>query len=243
MDGRLTNRRGETAAHLELKRAALLWAQANGYSICAAEVSLPRCRFRADIAAYRPEGDRCGATAIFECKQARSDLRRDNESSETTRRRLTALYRRREVLERCLRAHYPRAVMRDSLFADYDTHDLEAIPHRGYTRLRREMSALQRRLADCTKFETLARYHCANLLYLVVPEHLYRPAEVPLGWGALVRRNDGMSVAIEPSWHEVTNRQRLTFLERVGVAASRYFVRQWQITFDEVIELRCRSLP
>ena len=46
--------RGETDTHVRLKRLALLWAQANGYSACAAEVSLPQCRYRADVAAYRP---------------------------------------------------------------------------------------------------------------------------------------------------------------------------------------------
>jgi hypothetical protein len=243
MDQSVAKRRGETTAHLELKRAALLWAQAHGYSVCAAEVSLPRCRFRADIAAYRPERNRIGSTAIFECKQARSDLRRDNESTAATRERLTALFRRRQILERCLRVHYPPAALRDSLFAEYETHDLEAIPHRGYARLRREMISLQRRLADCTKFETLTRYHCANLLYLVVPEELFRPAEVPLGWGALVRRNDALALAIEPVWQEVREMSRVAFLERIGVAATRRLDRQWQVTFEDVLELRCRSLP
>ena len=53
MDETITPRNGETAAHRELKRLALLWAQAQGYSACALEVSLPRCRYRADVAAYR----------------------------------------------------------------------------------------------------------------------------------------------------------------------------------------------
>ena len=53
MDETITPRKGETAAHRELKRLALVWAQAQGYSACALEVSLPRCRYRADVAAYR----------------------------------------------------------------------------------------------------------------------------------------------------------------------------------------------
>ena len=47
-------RRGETAAHLLLKRLALFWAQKQGYHSCAYEVSLPNCRYRADLAAYMP---------------------------------------------------------------------------------------------------------------------------------------------------------------------------------------------
>ncbi|MEY2561531.1 MAG: hypothetical protein QOG51_1946, partial [Verrucomicrobiota bacterium] len=78
MDPAVAVRRGETDQHIRLKRLALVWAQANGYSICAAEVSLPQCRYRADVAAYRADGKGPGATAIFECKQARPDLRRDN---------------------------------------------------------------------------------------------------------------------------------------------------------------------
>ena len=69
----------ETAAHRELKRRALIWAQAHGYRVAAAEVSLPNLRFRLDVAAYRPERIRqlqpgggmrqrqvVGLTAVFE---------------------------------------------------------------------------------------------------------------------------------------------------------------------------------
>lgn len=40
-------RSGETEAHARLKRRALIWAQAHGYSACALEVGLPHCRYRA----------------------------------------------------------------------------------------------------------------------------------------------------------------------------------------------------
>lgn len=48
------------------------------------------------------------------------------------------------------------------------------------------MQALQNRLFDCTKFETLIRYHCTNLFFLVLPNELFREPEIPIGWGALV---------------------------------------------------------
>jgi len=57
MDQRITIRRGETEAHMRLKRLAFVWAQRQGYSACAMEVALPRCRYRVDVAAYRPDGD------------------------------------------------------------------------------------------------------------------------------------------------------------------------------------------
>ena len=44
MDEELTKRRAETDAHARLKRLSLLWAQAQGYTACAVEVSLPRSR-------------------------------------------------------------------------------------------------------------------------------------------------------------------------------------------------------
>src|SRR6266404_4454164 len=141
-------KRGETAAHIALKRLALLWAQSRGYSVCAFEVQLPRCRFRADLAGYRPNGKEIGTTAIFECKQAFPDLRRDNGCSAVTVKRL----------EKNLRIHYPALRIPDSLFSDFDSHNFAAIEHRGYARVLRELSALQNRLFDCTKFERLIRY-------------------------------------------------------------------------------------
>src|SRR5438067_10998021 len=102
----LKSQRGETAAHAGLKRLALIWAQAHGYSICAIEVSLPQCRYRADIVAYRPEPKAAGSTAIFECKQALPDLRRDNGCSARLREGLQNVHRRRLLLERPFPVHF-----------------------------------------------------------------------------------------------------------------------------------------
>src|SRR5436305_13125164 len=103
----VTNAHGETARHSRLKRLAFLWAQAHGFSACAMEVTLPRCRYRADVAGYRRHPKPIGSTAIFECKQALCDLRRDNCHSESARHRLEEICKRREFLETRLRAHYP----------------------------------------------------------------------------------------------------------------------------------------
>ena len=84
-----------------------------------------------------------GVTAIFECKQARPDLRRDNCRSDVTRERLRSVSRRREVLEKHLRIHYPTLRTGDSLFPEYDSHDFSAIGHQGYSRVLREFTALQ----------------------------------------------------------------------------------------------------
>ena len=232
---------GETATHERLKRVALLWAQAQGYAACAFEVSLPRCRYRADIAAYRPGPNGIGSTAIFECKQALSDLRRDNCCVSAAHARLEIVQRRRQTLEKHLRVHYPILRVADTLFPEFDSHDFAAIGHRGYTRVLRELAALQKRLYDCTKFETLLRYRCANLFFLVVTDQLYDEAEIPAGWGALVESEGTLSLLRKPVWHENTPESRLGLLERVARAGTRALNRQLEIQFEDVISLRCRS--
>ncbi len=236
----LTNGRGETEAHAELKRRALLWAQAQGYSACAIEVSLPRCRFRADVAAYRPDGKQIGATAIFECKQALVDLRRDNGCTATTLRRLEKAHRRREILERNLRVHYPALRIADSLFVEFDSHNFAAIDHRGYQQTLRQMRALQNQLFDGTKFETLIRYRCANLFFLVLPEALFHESEIPAGWGALLAAGNGLELVRKPAWHGTTPEAQQRFLYRVAAAGTRALNRQLAISFDEIAAARCR---
>jgi len=237
------SRRGETAAHAGLKRLALLWAQARSYSVCAFEVQLPRCRFRADLAAYRPNGKEIGTTAIFECKQALPDLRRDNGCSIATAKRLEKVFQRRQGLEKNLRIHYPALRISDSLFSDFDSHNFAAIKHSGYARVLRELSALQNRLFDCTKFERLIRYRCANLFFLVVSNQLFREREIPFGWGALIESEGELVPVRKPLWHDVTSANRLKLLERIAAAGTRILNKQLEITFDDLCAVRRRSYP
>jgi len=239
MDEELTKRRAETEAHARLKRLSLLWAQARGYSACAFEVSLPRSSYRADLAAYRPGAN--PVTAIFECKQALADLRRDNCCTTETRRRLEDLSRRRRILERNLRIHYPALTIADSLFAEFHSHDFEAIGHRGYLRVIRELRTLHRRVIGCAKFETLVRYRCANLFVLVLPRDIYREADLPLGWGALVENEEGLTLARKPPWHETSQDCGIDLLVRIARAGTRALNRQLEITFDDVAAERSRS--
>jgi hypothetical protein len=231
MDARLTGR-GETEAHRRLKRLTVLWAQAQGYRACAVEVSLPQCRYRADVAAYRAQGSDAGVTAIFECKQVRSDLRRDNCCTAAVRARLETVSRRREVLERNLRIHYPTLRSGESLFPEFDAHDFAAIHHYGYRRVMKELNALQKQLRGGTKFECLTRYHSANLFFLVVPQELFREAEVPLGWGALVEESERLTSRVKPQWHENSPENRLRFLQRIAQAGTRHLNRQLEIDFE-----------
>ena len=235
MDTPVAIRRSETEAHLALKRLALLWAQANGYSACAAEVSLPQCRYRADVAAYRSRLREQTVTAIFECKQALPDLRRDNCETRGTRERLRSLRRRRDILEKHLRVHYPTLRTGDSLFAEYDSHDFDAIGHRGYRRVLQESAALENRLYGGTKFECLVRYQCANLFFLVLPNELFRETEVPAGWGVLVEINGALELIRKPAWHDNASQARIRLLQRIAVAGTRQFNRAFGITREEVI--------
>jgi len=241
MDQRLRNRNGETQAHARLKRLALVWAQREGYSACAMEVTLPHCRYRADLTAYRPNGRQPVVTAIFECKQALVDLRRDNGCTSTTMRRLEQVHRRREILERNLRVHYPALRVADSLFYEFDSHNFSAIDHRGYKQVVRQTQALQNRLFDCTKFETLIRYRCANLFFLVLPSELFRGPEIPIGWGALIESNGELILARKPVWHEMEPESQLRFLERIAAAGTRVLNRQHEITFENVATAHGRS--
>jgi hypothetical protein len=230
--------RGETERHARLKRLAFLWAQAQGYSACAMEVSLPKCRYRADVAAYRLAPKRIVSTAIFECKQALCDLRRDNCHSDAARQQLETICQRRQLLERRLRTHYPNLRNGDSLFPEFDLPDFTVIGHRGYARLLRELRALQNRLYDCTKFDKLLRYRCANLYFLVLPEELFRDSELPVGWGALVESDGALTLRRKPIWHETIDEDRIRFLHRIAVTGTRVINRKLEITFDDIVALR-----
>jgi hypothetical protein len=182
-----------------------------------------------------------GSTAIFECKQALCDLRRDNCHTESARKLLDAVCHRRQVLENNLRVHYPNLQINDSLFPEFTSHDFTAIGHRGYTRVLRQLNALQNRLYDCTKFDKLMRYRCANLFFLVLPAELFRDSEIPVGWGALVECEGALALMRKPVWQETTAEHRIRFLHRIAIAGTRVLNRRLEITFDHLITKRCRS--
>jgi hypothetical protein len=114
----------------------------------------------------------------------------------------------------------------DSLFPEFDSESFAAIGHRGYARLLRELRVLQNRLYDCTKFERLIRYRCANLFFLVLPEELFRDPEIPAGWGALVESKGELTLTRKPVWHEATEEDRVRLLHRIAVAGTRALNRK-----------------
>ncbi len=231
---------GESPAHRALKQLTLFWAQKEGYRACAFEVMPPRCRFRADVVAYRPSPE-IGTTAIFECKQARSDFLIDSRSAAATRKKLAALQVRREMLERLLAVHYPTLRSGDSLFPDFDSPDLSRLEHANYRRVLGQMTVLQRRLYRHVKFETIVRYLCANLFYLVVEPDIVKPAEVPVGWGLLVRRERALDLVQRPTFQPCRPADRLVLLQRIAATGTRMLNTQNEISGEEIREARSRG--
>ena len=127
------------------------------------------------------------------------------------------------------RVHYPTLRNGDSLFPEFDLPDFTVIGHRGYSRVLRELRALQNRLYDCTKFDNLIRYRCANLSFLVLPH------------GSLPRRRDpgrlGRACGIGWRAHAPAQTRlagnapenRLRLLQRIAMAGTRAFNRQLEI--------------
>ncbi|MCB1231597.1 MAG: hypothetical protein KDN19_15105 [Verrucomicrobiae bacterium] len=240
---------GETRAHRLLKAAALRWAQEEGYRAVGLEIGLPNSRYRADVAACRLEKPRprqrvLGATAVFECKQARPDFLNDSRPEAESVARLAHLNRRREKLERLVGAHYPTLRQGESLFPEYDRADVEAISHQGYRRVITEIRQLEKAVWGRTKFDRLARYRCANLCYLVIRPGILQPAEIPISWGLLapettdfdLAENDAppprLNLIRKPAWIDAPEAHRLELLHRIAVSGTWRLNREAGLEFD-----------
>jgi len=240
----------ETAQHRELKRLALIWAQAHGYGAAAAEVSLPNYRFRLDVAAYRPgkirqlqadgrmrQQSAIGLTAVFECKASKPDFLRDARSISITLDRLKVLHERRSRIEEELLLHYPSILNGDSLFQEYQSVDFERPGHERYQRTLRDIQRLDSRLYANTKFDHLVRWGAANLFWVVGEPGIIRVHELPCAWGLLVRDGKGLHMAVKPLLHEVGESERLALLHRIALAASRAVNREHRIGYDDLRQI------
>lgn len=211
--------RGETAVHAELKRQALAWAQQNGFPLCASEVRVPRSGYRADVAACGRGPDR--RTAVLECKQARADLLKDAHAEVATRIRTEELIARRNSLEALLAAHRPDLRRGEALWPEYDCWDFSQLEHQAYRRLLAELETVQRRVLHGTKFSKMFRYRCADLLYLVVEDGIFAEAEIPAGWGLLLRQGPALTLARQPVDLGSAESQRAALLEQIALAGTR----------------------
>jgi hypothetical protein len=218
---------GETEAHATLKTLALQWAMEQGMTLAAPEVSFPHRRFRVDVAACAPErkvpSRRPAAVitsvlkgaAVFECKQVRGDLIRDNQRRASTAERLKSLDARKSHLESLLHLHLPHLANGESLFPEFDSYRLRPHRHAGYQKLVRAIVTTRSALLK-TKFDRLFSYRLANLHYLVVEERIVETHEIPCGWGLLVRTGGRLELAAKPTWQNIGVEHQLVFLQRIA---------------------------
>ncbi len=181
--------RSESAQHLALKSGALRWAQDQGFDVVAAEVRIPASGYRADVIACETtlrSGPRIKRTAVFECKQSRSDLLKDSREVQKTLARIAELQERKAQLDRLLGIHYPSLRTSDELFNEFVVPvDPASLGHEGYRATMRELEKQQRRLFGKTKFDKLFHWQSADLHYLVIIAGIIEPFEAPAGWGLL----------------------------------------------------------
>jgi hypothetical protein len=213
-------RTGESAMHRRLKEQVFLWAYDRGFRCCAVEVRAPRSSYRIDVAGIRSDRKQQESiVAIFECKQRREDLFRDNRRQSELKSSLLALQDRREKLERLLAVHRPSLRTSDSLFPEWATFDFTAIDHQGYNQTIQKIVRIQRQLLENTKFDLITRYRLANLHYLVTPPGLLDNREVPLGWGLLeVHGNEKIAEKLVPALFKGI--ETLQWLDRIAKAAT-----------------------
>jgi len=215
----------ESFAHRRLKELTLLWAYQRGYRCCAREVRSPRSPYRVDVAGVRIDRNRGTSTvAVFECKQSRTDFLRDNRRRDELRDKLLQLQERRKRLEALLAVHYPSLRTSDCLFPEWASFDFTAIDHQGYRQTIQNIGRVQSQLLQNIKFDCATRYQLGNLLYLVTPEGMIDPAEVPLGWGFLEVECDGtINEKILPA--RFSQNGTIDWLVRIGEASAAREVR------------------
>jgi hypothetical protein len=213
----------ETENHTRLKALALAWAQVNGFAICGLEVRVPKSGYRADVAAAG-RGN-AARTAVFECKQSRADLLKDCHGEAITRARLDSLAERRRTLEELLAVHRPDLRRGEALWPEYDAWDFSTLEHKAYRGVLNELETVQRRVLRGTKFSKMFRYRCADFLYLVVENGIFAEAEIPAGWGLLIREGEGLRLRRAPANLEAAASQRAALLECIAIAGTRAFNR------------------
>jgi hypothetical protein len=212
---------GESEIHRRLKEQAFLWAFDRGFRCCAMEVRAPRSSFIVDLAAIRFDRiENQPMVAIFECKQSRQDLDRNNGRRNELKAALLNLQERREKLERLLAVHYPSLRISNSLFPEWSTTDFSSLQHKPYRRMVAKIEHIHRQMFENTKFDLMNRYKLSNLHYLVTTPGLLNEAEIPLGWGLL--ETDGNDQIIEKRLPvHVEQSDTHQWLERIAKAATR----------------------
>ena len=134
---------------------------------------------------------------------------------------MAAALKRRTGLEALLAVHRPDLRRGEALWPEYDAWDFGGLEHAGYRTVVEEIERWQARRRGGTKFAKLRRWRSADFLYLVVEEGIYAEAEVPAGWGLLVRRGEELELMRKPWALDAGVEQRRALLEAIAVAATR----------------------
>jgi hypothetical protein len=229
----MASRSSETAEHLSLKQLAVIWACSHGFRVCALEVRRPYSRYRADVAAATSSvmSDH-GKTAVFECKASRQDLLRDTTGETEAREQIAATARRLATLRELIGAHCPDLRRGESLFPEFDAVDLRGVRHQTHQRTEKRLRTLQSKLADGVKFARISRYRLASFCYLVTRDEFMALAELPAGWGWLVRKQNTLDLAVKPTFSETTPATRVALLGRIAEAGSWLLKSQFSIIVD-----------
>lgn len=197
---------------------------------------MPRSGYRADVAAIGRGDGRKGA--IFECKQARPDLLKDSRAEDETRRRVAELAARLDRLEQLIGTHRPDLRKGETLFAEFDALDLSGLEHETHWRVVAELATWQERLRHGTKFARLFRWRAADYFYLVAEAGIFARAEVPAGWGLLVREGDKLTLERRPVWAQPEAEARIRLLEAIASAGTRVANREWKVPMPDAAEVR-----
>lgn len=207
--------------HRRLARLTLGWAAAHRLTHCALEVRLPQSGYRADVAATTPRVMSPHAmTAVFECKVSRADFLKDAAPESKLIPLVAELQTRLTALREMIGVHRPDLRLGDELFPQFEAVDLRETKHETHDTLTRQLRIAQNKLWEGTKFAKIARWRSANLLYLVCEDGIFEPAEVPDGWGLLVRDGETLVLRRKPCLHAVSLEQRVQLLERIAATAS-----------------------
>ncbi len=79
------------------------------------------------------------------------------------------------------------------------------------------------------------RWRAVNLHYPVAEEGVAKAHELPHGWGLLVREEEALRVAVEPTWQDATEEARMGIFLRIALAGT------WEINHSLGVELPTKS--
>ena len=176
----------ETLDHRALKALALRWLWHAGCRAVALEVTGPIPRWRFDAAGWR-HSKLQSEGIVIECKQSRADFLRDNGSlSELFAERDRLRLRRAHIEETRIKVYEPHLRRTEpGLFEERSSWEFAHSRLADYRRVLVGLRKVDLALHGETKFCMMVRYRLADRCYLLCPQGMIRPRELPEGWGLL----------------------------------------------------------